>query len=138
MYGRKLLGPCPASWPLYGTCSPCVVPTKLPVVGAEASYTVGVAGNVYVTVYANGFGFPWTGPGTRSRHELWLGTYLSSTYKFATITQLVTGTADLIFNVVPDSNWLATASGGEIALWVRSYDDCNGSYVEDFAVSLIS
>lgn len=123
------------------TCSPCTTPTKLPIIIADL-YTVGTPASIPVTVFANGLASPWTGPGTRSVHKLYVTSEGTDPLVFgieaAVVNLLVTGTASFTFDVTPTEAWLFGESVSKVIdVWAFSYDDCDGSYVSDFAQTAV-
>lgn len=141
MFSKEALGDCIPSYSRGGAsgaapCTACDATSKLPSFSVEANYLIGGAFSIDATTYANGLDAPYTGC-TRSTHELWVslaGQPSSTGYKAATVVQEVTGTDTVTFSGTVTSAWLNGGSDpGTIYIWVRSYDDCNGSYEEDFA-----
>lgn len=121
-------------------CTPCTTPAKLPTLSAAGYYSVGTAASLTANVFANGISSPWTGPGTRSTHKLFVvpagGTLANDGIEVASVTQEVTGTAAIQFDFTPTSAWLFGETQTKfIELWVRSYDDCTGDYTEDYSTS---
>ena len=144
MFSREVLGDCPQSSSSRGGasgCPACAAASKLPSVILAASYEFGAVVTITATAYANGFSAPYTGC-TRSTHELWaapLGADSSDGNLIATLTQAVTGTATITFaDLTVDFTWLGGQNEpADVAIWCRSYDDCNETYEEDFGVAYV-